>query len=150
MSSRLASSLVLNRLLRVALLAGVFFLCAFLVTYLALRGRSVEVPDVTGKSESEAADALDDAGLRIKVTGHALSSKFEANLVSDQSPSSGTLVKTGQIVRVNISTGLATPTPTPPPTPKPTPKSSSSSSDPSPSATPAKKATPSPTPAGRR
>ncbi|MBS1790205.1 MAG: PASTA domain-containing protein [Acidobacteria bacterium] len=110
----------------------------------------MEVPDVTGKSESEAADALDDAGLRIKVTGHALSSKFEANLVSDQSPSSGTLVKTGQIVRVNISTGLATPTPTPPPTPKPTPKSSSSSSDPSPSATPAKKATPSPTPAGRR
>ena len=142
MSSRLASSHVLNRLLRVALLAGVFFICAFLVTYISLRGRSVQVPDVMGKSESEATDALDDAGLRMKITGRALSTRFEANLVSDQSPSSGTLVKTGQIVRVNISTGLATPTPTPPPTPKPTPKSS-------PSATPERKASPTPKPSER-
>ncbi len=149
MSSRLASSHVLNRLLRVALLAGVFFICAFLVTYVALRGRSIEVPDVTGKSESEATDALDDAGLRMKITGRALSGKFEANLVSDQSPSSGTLVKTGQIVRVNISTGLATPTPTPVPTPKPTPKPSPSP-DESLKVTPGPKATPSPTPSIKR
>lgn len=149
MSSRLASSHVLNRLLRVALLAGVFFICAFLVTYVALRGRSIEVPDVTGKSESQATDALDDAGLRMKITGRALSGKFEANLVSDQSPSSGTLVKTGQIVRVNISTGLATPTPTPVPTPKPTPKSSPSP-DESLKVTPGPKATPSPTPSIKR
>ncbi|HQR31578.1 MAG TPA: PASTA domain-containing protein [Blastocatellia bacterium] len=149
MSSRLASSHVLNRLLRVALLAGVFFICAFLVTYVALRGRSVEVPDVTGKSESEAIDALDDAGLRMKITGHAVSSKFEANLVSDQSPSSGTLVKTGQIVRVNMSTGLATPTPTPVPTPKPTPKQSPTP-DESLKVTPGSKATPSPTPSIER
>ena len=142
MSSRLASSHVLNRLLRVVMLASVFFICAFLVTYISLRGRSVQVPDVTGKSESEATDALDDAGLRMKITGRALSTRFEANLVSDQSPSSGTLVKTGQIVRVNISTGLATPTPTPPPTPKPTPK-------PSPSATPERKASPTPKPSER-
>ena len=140
MSSRLASSHVFNRLLRVALLAGVFFICAFLVTYLSLRGRSVEVPDVTGKSESDASEALDDAGLRMKITGRALSSKVEANLVSDQSPSSGTLVKTGQIVRVNISTGLATPTPTPSPTPKPTPKPSPSPDQ----ATPVRKASPTP------
>lgn len=138
MSSRLASSHVLNRLLRVVMLAGVFFICAFLVTYISLRGRSVHVPDVTGKSESEATDALDDAGLRMKITGRALSTRFEANLVSDQSPSSGTLVKTGQIVRVNISTGLATPTPTPPPTPKP-----------SPSASPERKASPTPAPSDR-
>jgi len=124
------------------LLAGVFFICAFLVTYISLRGRSVQVPDVMGKSESEATDALDDAGLRMKITGRALSTRFEANLVSDQSPSSGTLVKTGQIVRINISTGLATPTPTPPPTPKPTPKSS-------PSATPERKASPTPKPSER-
>ncbi|MFN0110837.1 MAG: PASTA domain-containing protein [Blastocatellia bacterium] len=121
MSSRLASSLVINRLLRVALLAGVFLVCAFLVMYLTLRGQTVEVPDVTGKSESEAVDVLDDAGLRMKVSGRAISDKFEANLVSDQSPKSGTAVKTGQIVRVNVSTGLATPTPTPKPTPTPSP-----------------------------
>ncbi|MDX2041856.1 MAG: PASTA domain-containing protein [Acidobacteriota bacterium] len=137
MSSRLGSSLVFSRLLRIALLAVIFFGCAFLVMYMTLRGRSVEVPDVTGKSESEAIDVLDDAGLRMKVTGRAASPRFEANLISDQSPGIGTIVKTGQIVRVNVSTGLATPTPTPPPTPKPTPKPS-----PSPDETP----TPTPTP----
>lgn len=119
MSSRLGSSLVFNRLLRIALLAIIFFGSAFLVMYFTLRGRSVEIPDVTGKSESEAIDTLDDAGLRMKVTGRAASPRFEANLVSDQSPSAGTAVKTGQIVRVNISTGLATPTPTPKPSPSP-------------------------------
>lgn len=138
MSSRLALSLVFNRLLRIALLAVIFFGCAFLVMYLTLRGRSVEVPDVTGKSEAEASDVLDDAGLRMKVTGRAASPRFEANLVSDQFPGFGTTVKTGQIVRVNVSTGLATPTPTPTPTPKPTPKPS-----PSPDETPTPKATPS-------
>ena len=136
MSSRLGSSLVFNRLLRVALLALIFFGSAFLVMFLTLRGRSVEVPDVTGKTESEAMDTLDDAGLRMKVAGRAASPRFEANLVSDQSPGSGTTVKTGQIVRVNVSTGLATPTPTP--TPKPTPKPS-----PSPDETPTPKPTPS-------
>ncbi|MGH9800422.1 MAG: PASTA domain-containing protein [Blastocatellia bacterium] len=119
------------------MLAGVFFICAFLVMYLTLRGQSVQVPDVTGKPEAEAIDALDDAGLRMKITGRAISPRFEANMVSDQSPSSGTVVKTGQIVRVNISTGLATPTPTPKPTPKPSP---------SPAQSPARKATPEPTP----
>lgn len=140
MSSRLGSSLVFNRLLRIALLAIIFFGSAFLVMYLTLRGRSVEVPDVTGKSESEAMDVLDDAGLRMKVAGRAASPRFEANLVSDQSPGFKTIVKTGQIVRVNVSTGLATPTPTPTPTPKPTPKPSPS---PSPEETPTPKPTPS-------
>lgn len=134
MSSRLASSLVINRLLRVAALAGVFLVCAFLVMYLTLRGQTVEVPDVTGKSESEAMDVLDDSGLRMKVSGRAMSDKFDTNMVSDQSPKSGTAVKTGQIVRVNVSTGLATPTPTPAPTPKPTP--SPSPTDPAESPTP--------------
>jgi beta-lactam-binding protein with PASTA domain len=104
------------------LLALIFLGSAFLVMYLTLRGRSVEVPDVTGKTESE---AMDVAGLRMKVTGRAASPRFEANLVSDQSPSVGTVVKTGQIVRVNVSTGLATPTPklssSPNETPTPTP-----------------------------
>jgi outer membrane biosynthesis protein TonB len=137
LSSRLDSSLVFNRLLRFALLALIFLGSAFLVMYLTLRGRSVDVPDVTGKTESEAMDVLDDAGLRMKVTGRAASPRFEANLVSDQSPAVGAVVKTGQIVRVNVSTGLATPTPTPTPTPKPTPK---------PSPPPDEPPTPTPTP----
>ncbi len=145
MSSRLDSSLIFKRLLRVALLALIFLASAFLVMYLSLRGRSVEVPEITGKSESEAAEILDDAGLRIKVTGHSPSSRFAAETVSDQSPPPGTLVKTGQLVRVSISMGAPPPTPTPTPTPKPTPKPTPSP-DETPTPAPTRKPSPTPTP----
>ncbi len=146
MSSRLGSSLVFKRLLRVALLALVFMISAFLVMYLSLRGRSVEVPEITGKSEAEATEILDDVGLRIKVTGHTPSSRFAADTVSDQSPSPGTLVKTGQLVRVSISMGATPPSPTPTPTPKPTPKPTSPPDELDESPPPARKPTPTPTP----
>jgi beta-lactam-binding protein with PASTA domain len=51
---------------------------------------------------------LDEAGLRMDVKSEAHNDKTPAGAVSDQSPSAGTIVKTGQIVRVNISIG-ATP-----------------------------------------
>lgn len=137
MGFRLDSSLV-KQLLRVALLALIFFSSAFAVMYFTLRGRSVEVPDVVGKTEQAALDALDDAGLRMKLKGRAPNDKVAINLVSDQSPAPGTIIKTGQLVRISISTG---PSPTPTPTPKPTPK---------PSPSPEESPTPKPTPQTER
>lgn len=134
MGFRLDPSLV-KQLLRGALLALVFLCSAFAVMYFALRGRSVEVPDLVGKTEGAAMEALDDAGLRLKIKGRAHSDKIEANLVSDQFPAPGTIIKTGQLVRVSISMGAPPPSPTPTPTPKPTPKPSPSP-DESPTPTP--------------
>lgn len=142
MGFRLDASLI-KQLLRGGLLALVFFVSAFAVMYFALRGRSVEVPDLIGKTESAATEALDDAGLRIKIKGRVHDEKVEANLVSDQSPAPGTIIKTGQLVRVSISMGAPTPTPTPKPTPKATP-ADSASPDESPSPTPKRKASPTP------
>jgi hypothetical protein len=130
---RLDSSLF-KQLLRVALLALIFLGSAFAVMYFTLRGRSVEVPDLIGKSEQAAMETLDDAGLRMKIKGRAPSDKVDTNLVSDQSPAPGTIIKTGQLVRISISTGLP---PTPTPTPKATPK---------PSPSPERSKTPTPTP----
>mgnify|MGYP000084191559 CR=1 FL=1 len=140
MGFRLDSSLV-RQLLRSALLVAVFLLSAIAVMYLTLRGRSVEVPDLTGKTEEAAMEVLDDAGLRMKVRGRAPSDKVENNLVSDQFPTPGTVIKTGQLVRVSISTGMPPPSPTPTPTPKPTPKPTASP-DESPTPTPTRKPTP--------
>jgi len=132
-------------LLRGVVLALIFLGSAFLVMYLALRGRSVEVPDVVGKSEEAAMEALDGAGLRMKIKGRVHNDKIEANLVSDQSPAPGTVIKTGQLVRVSISMGVPSPSPTPKPTPKPTP-----SPEESPSPKPKRKASPTPTPSDGR
>ncbi|MCI0525383.1 MAG: PASTA domain-containing protein [Acidobacteria bacterium] len=104
MLSRPGSSIIIKRLLMAALLAGVFFLSATTVTYLAVRGRTVEVPNVIGKLEMAAAAELDNAGLRMQIS-RAHNDKWSVDIVSDQSPAAGTIVKTGQIVRVSVSLG---------------------------------------------
>lgn len=138
MGFRLDSGLV-KQLLRGLLLALIFLGSAFAVMYFTLRGRSVEVPNVVGKTEEAATEALDDAGLRMKIKGRVHHDTVEANMVSDQFPAPGTTIKTGQLVRISISMGAPTPSPTPKPTPKPT-------ASPDESPTPKIKSSPTPTP----
>jgi serine/threonine-protein kinase len=105
--SQSSSSNIFKSLLTVALLAVVFIFGAGVITYLAVRGRTVAVPNVVGKSKEAAREEFDDAGLRMDVKSEAPNDKVPAGSVTDQSPSAGTIVKTGQIVRVGISRGAA-------------------------------------------
>jgi len=105
-------------LLTVALLLIVFAFSAGAIMYLALRGRTVEVPNVVGKTEEAAADELEDSGLRMQIKSRAHNEKVPLNVVSDQEPAPGTIVKTGQLVRVGLSLGA-------PPSNKATNRSSS-------------------------
>jgi serine/threonine-protein kinase len=98
---------IFKSLLVAALLAGVFFMSAGIITYLAVRGRTVAVPNVIGKSEETAREQLDGAGLRMEVKNRVYNDKAPANTVSDQSPSAGMVIKTGQIVRVSVSSSAA-------------------------------------------
>src|SRR5499433_368145 len=107
--SRNGLSNIFKSLLTVALLAVVFIFGAGVITYLAVRGRTVAVPNVVGKSKEAARQQLDDAGLRMDVKSEAQNDKAPANAVIDQSPPAGTIVKTGQIVRVSINRGPAPP-----------------------------------------
>ena len=97
--------IVFKRLFRLGILAGVFALSATFVMYFALRGRTVEVPDVVGKTESDAEEVLDDFGLRMQIRTRVHSDKYPERSVTDQVPSPGTAVKTGQLVRVTLSLG---------------------------------------------
>lgn len=87
------------------ILVAVFSLSATAVMYLALRGRTVQVPDLIGKTEAQAESLLSDSGLRMDVRSRARHDKIPENTVSDQSPAPGTTVKTGQLVRVSVSLG---------------------------------------------
>jgi len=87
------------------LLLGVFCLGAGGVIYLALRGRTVSVPNVIGMPEEQAAEQLDDAGLRMVVRSRIHDGVIPVNSVCDQYPVAGTTVKTGQLVRVSLSLG---------------------------------------------
>lgn len=105
MTSRTGSSPVLSRLLLVISLGAVFCIGAGGVIYVALRGRTVDVPSVIGKTEESAADILDDAGLRMVVRSRIHDKDVPVNSVCDQYPPAGTIVKTGQLVRVSLSLG---------------------------------------------
>jgi eukaryotic-like serine/threonine-protein kinase len=89
----------------VALLLGVFMLSASTIMYLAWRGRTVEVPNLIGKSEAVANEELEDAGLRLQLKSRTYSEQMPIDAICDQSPAAGTIVKTGQLVRVSLSLG---------------------------------------------
>src|SRR5262249_8094561 len=105
--SRPGFSNIFKSLLLAALLVGVYFLGAGIITYLALRRPPVEVPKEAGKSKEARREELTDAGPRRDVKREAQNDRGPAGAVSDQSPSAGTIVKTGQIVRVSVSLGAA-------------------------------------------
>jgi beta-lactam-binding protein with PASTA domain len=96
---------ILRRLLTVLLLGAVFLFSSGLVLYFALRGRTVQVPNVVGKAEADATGALEDNGLRMAVSRRTHSEQYSANAVTEQVPAPGTTVKTGQQVRVVLSLG---------------------------------------------
>jgi serine/threonine-protein kinase len=92
----------------VALLVIIFGVSAAGVMYFALRGRTVEVPSIVGKTESDAEIELEDYGLRMGIKNRVHHDKIPLKVIIDQSPVAGTIVKTGQLVRVSVSLGAAT------------------------------------------
>ena len=98
--------IILRRLLVIACLAAVFCFSAGGVMYVILRGRTVEVPNVVGKSPHEAEAALSEHGLRMQVR-QTNDDNVPVNAVSVQSPAAGVTVKTGQLVRVSVSQGAS-------------------------------------------
>jgi serine/threonine-protein kinase len=73
------------------------------------------VPNVTGKSQSQAVAALQSAGFAV-VVDQVPSATVPAGNVSDQTPQSGLLAQPGTTVTIVISTGPSTTSPTTSPT----------------------------------
>jgi beta-lactam-binding protein with PASTA domain len=94
-------------MLTIGILALVFSASAGVVMYFVLRGRTVEVPNLVGKPEAAAESLLEDAGLRMMTRSRAHHDKIPENSVTDQEPPPGTMVKTGQLVRVSLSLGAS-------------------------------------------
>jgi len=84
---------------------ALFGLSTLLVVYASLRGRTVRVPNLVLLKESAAQDELEDAGLIMQVRARAPHQQVPFGAVADQTPAPGAIVKTGQIVRVTLSTG---------------------------------------------
>lgn len=111
MVSSLVKGSFVSRLSALLLLAGVFVISAALAGYFSLRGRTVKVPQVVTLKELAAQDRIESNGLIMQVRGRTPNDTVPAGAVCDQFPSAGTVVKTGQYVRVMISLGAPSPLP---------------------------------------
>jgi serine/threonine-protein kinase len=67
---------------------------------------TVEVPDVTGQTQLEAGEAVQDAGL-VPDT-YPVPSELQRGSVVSQNPAPGTELEEGQVVRLNVSVGGGT------------------------------------------
>ena len=72
--------------------------------------QGVPVPDVTGKTQAEAAQALEDAGLSVGEVNEASDSDAEPGTVVRQDPAGGEEVDEGSQVGLTLSSGPATAT----------------------------------------
>jgi beta-lactam-binding protein with PASTA domain len=92
--------------LMVSILAVAGIVSALTAMRFAIRGREVEVPSVIGKTEDQARDILQRAGLVLKVSNpKRFSSEVPEGHILTQFPGTGTRLKVNRTVKVLVSLG---------------------------------------------
>jgi hypothetical protein len=88
----------------IVLAIGVAFLFGMVGTvYLSLRTAEVKVPDLAGKDRLSAESMLQDLGLKIRVRGYRPSTDKQPDIVLNQLPEAGLIVKEGIEVAVEVT-----------------------------------------------
>src|SRR5665213_1578358 len=90
--------------LLVFVLAAAAFLSAVMAMRFAIHGREVEMPNLVGKTSSDAQAILQGRGLQLKVVDRVYS-EVPANSVARQSPPAGEHMKVSQYAHVVLSLG---------------------------------------------
>ncbi len=100
----------INKITVLAVIAAL--ICALPVSNLIASGigslgktKTVEVPDLTGYTVSEAEAELEELGLELE-EGDKVISEYDEGLIVSQDPEEGTKVKKGKTITVNISKGV--------------------------------------------
>src|SRR5215831_18450182 len=87
------------------LLLSVALVSALVTMRLAVHGREVEVPDVRGKTPSEARHAAEDLSLATQIDRQYYSANVPEGRVLSQTPGPGTVVRRGWELRLAVSVG---------------------------------------------
>ena len=78
------------------------------ITLIISKGtEKVNVPSVTGRTEADAKNIIENAGLSVGTIREVASDQYEAGYVISQSPESGTTVNAGTKIDIVVSTGSA-------------------------------------------
>ena len=92
-------------LLMVLVLVVAGLLSALTAMRFAIRGQEVEVPDLTGTTQVEAARILSERGLELRLSGRRFNSTVGKDRILDQIPAPGSRLKLERGVKVVLSLG---------------------------------------------
>src|SRR2546425_8560711 len=93
-----------RRLGMVVVLALAFFLSATVTIYTLFRSGDTQVPNVIGKSETEAQRLAEQAGLRVKIQ-HRNDTAVPGNSVIETRPGPNSSVKKDSVLTIVVSSG---------------------------------------------
>jgi len=96
-----------RRLGMVIVLALAFFLSAIVTVYTLFRSGDTQVPNVIGKSETEAQKLAEQAGLRVKIQ-HRNDTTVPATSVIETRPGANSSVKKDSVLTIVVSSGPQT------------------------------------------
>jgi hypothetical protein len=94
---------LIGKLATLVVIAFAFLLALVGTIYLSLRSPEVRVPEVVGKTFSDAENALADAGLSVRTRARRFSAEVKPDTVLDQTPHAGDTVKKGQTIAIVLS-----------------------------------------------
>lgn len=94
---------VVGKLATLAAVSVAFTFALFGTIWLSLRSPEVKVPEVVGKTLSDAESTLASAGLSVRTRARRYSSEVKPDTVLDQTPRPGETVKKGQTIAIVLS-----------------------------------------------
>lgn len=87
---------------------GIAVIAIGMFVYSFVSGKTVQVPDIKGKTVPEATAAMQQLGLTLEVEKEVFNSEVEAGLIITQNPEKATELEKGKTVKVTVSRGTKT------------------------------------------
>jgi len=91
-----------------SVLAVVGILAISAMAYAFFSGKTVDVPNITGKTTTEAKTTLEKLNLVLEIEKEVYNAEVEAGLIITQNPESGKELQSGKTVKVTVSKGVKT------------------------------------------
>jgi serine/threonine-protein kinase len=97
-----------RKIILISVFAAVAILAMAAMAFAFFSGKTVEVPDLKGKTTAEAKNTLEKLDLVLEVEKEVYNADVEAGLIITQNPESGKELQSGKTVKVTVSKGVKT------------------------------------------
>lgn len=97
-----------RKIILIAVFAAVAVVAMGIMAYAFFSAKTVEVPDIKGKTTAEAKTTLEKLNLVLEIEKEVYNADVEAGLIITQNPENGKELQSGKTVKVTVSKGVKT------------------------------------------